>query len=591
MNRRLSTRGLFVQLAGLLTLALFPLGAISLWQTKEVVATSIELSERAILSETERAASRDRQLLERALGATEGLSALLGTIAGNDEQCSALLTRFIEGQDIYVFAGYVDKTGMMACSSTGETIDFANDPSFQRALETRGQMFEVNLRGAATDQAVLIVSTPVVIGDSFEGFVSLSIPHVLSAGSAVVSSKEVGVEYVTVNRAGRILSATSDISGAGSLLPADFAPASFVSRVGETFVATGIDGRERRFAVSALIPGQVVVVGSWPTQKGNFDVGADSLGWTLSFPILMWFAGVSVAAFGLHRLVIRHVYHLRRAMRRFAAGERENPELSFVDPPAEFEVLETSFNSMVQALMRAEARADQDLEDKTILLREIHHRVKNNLQLIASIMNMHSRAARSPEAKQLLSQLQSRVRGLATVHQTLNATSHQTSVDAKAVLERLVLELTPAAKTHQPDVQINTAIASIQLGQDQAVTLSMLAAEALTNAVKYVGAAAGAAPSISVTFDWTDDGKLEFATSNSVATDQVPSSMDEPQGTGIGSRLMRAFVGQLDGVERKETADGTYMYSVTFDFANFDTDPPKPWAQDEGAQGAQQANG
>ncbi|MEX0311221.1 MAG: sensor histidine kinase [Tateyamaria sp.] len=587
MRRELSTRGLFVRLAGLFTFALFPLGAISLWQTREVVNTTFELSERAILSETERAASRDRQLLERAIGATEGLGALLGPIGDDADRCSDLLSRFIDGQDIYTFAGYIDEAGMMNCSSTGAKLDFSNHPSFVRAMETRGQMFEMNLQGAVTGEAVLIVSTPVVIDDAFRGFVSLSIPHVLSAGSAVVASRTIGVEYVTVNRLGRLLSATSDMSEAGNLLPADTAPAALLSRVGETFVATAIDGRDRRFAVSSLIPGQVAVVGSWPTQGQGFDVDGNSLWLTLSFPVLMWFAGIVVAFWGLHRLVIRHIYRLRAAMRRLAAGEREKPELSLEGPPAEFEVLETSFNRMVHSLMSAEDRAERDLEDKTVLLREIHHRVKNNLQLIASIMNMHSRKAQTPEAKQLLAQLQMRVRGLATVHQTLNSTSHQVSVNAKSVLERLVAELTPAAASRLPGTRVKTDISDIQLGQDQAVTLSMLAAEALTNAVKYVGGDAGTSPLIRVEFGWAGAGVLKFAVSNSVPTHESVTSQNDFESSGIGSRLMNAFVGQLDGTERTETDGGMYRYVVTFDFADFDPGAPKPWATDEGAEVAE----
>lgn len=578
------TRGLFVRLAALLTLALFPLGAISLWQTKAVVDTTLELSEQVILSQTERAAAHDRQLLERARGASEGLSALLAPIVDNKNRCSALLKQFISGQDSYIFAGYIDEAGMMSCSSNGASVDFSTDPSYLRAIETHGQRFELNLDGAVTRKPVLIVSTPVEIDGTFRGFVSLSIPHVLSVGSAVVASKAVGVEYVTVNRAGQILSATSDMADAARLLPADVQPETFLSRVGETFVATNTNGAERRFAVSALIPDEVAVVGSWPTAQVANGVTGDSLWLTLSFPVLMWFAGISVAFLGLHRLVIRHIYHLRRAMRHFASGERKAPYLKFLDPPTEFEVLETSFNRMVGTLTLAEEKAEQDLEDKTILLREIHHRVKNNLQLIASIMNMHSRAAASSEAKQVLAQLQMRVRGLATVHQTLNATTHQTSVDTKAVLERLVAELTPAAKTRLRNTQVTADIAAVQLGQDQAVTLSMLAAEALTNAVKYVGAKAGHTPSIHVSFDRTEADGLAFAVSNTIA--DKPEDRTPTATSGIGSRLMRAFASQLGGKEAADDNDGMYRYTVTFDIAPFDPDPPKPWAETDGTPSA-----
>ena len=165
----------------------------------------------------------------------------------------------------------------------------------------------------------------------------------------------------------------------------------------------------------------------------------------------------------------------------------------------------------------------------------------------------------------LLSQLQLRVRGLATVHQTLNATSHETSIDAKIMLERLVRELAPLTDTHRRRIHVRTDIKSVQLGQDQAVTLAMLAAEALTNAVKYIGGAADATLTLDVFFDWVDDGTLHFCVENTVGSDDQVAA-PPADSSGVGSRLMRAFVAQLDGEEVREATDVIYRYSVRFPY-------------------------
>ncbi|WP_147114587.1 sensor histidine kinase [Tateyamaria sp. syn59] len=565
-----------------MTLALFPLGAIALWQTNEVVSATVRLSEEIVLSETERAAANERRLLERGRGAAEGLAALLGPVSNDAAQCSEMMTRFVNRQDTFVFAGFIDLNGMMMCSSNGVTFDFADDPSFDRALEQEGQIFEANLSGVATGESVVIVSNPVKIEGKFAGFVSLSFPHSLANPPARGLTQESLFEHVTINRSGRILFSTNDLSTAGELLPAASQPTAFLERDGQTFIAESIDGRERLFAVAAIVPGEVVVIGSWPTGRALNNIGTTPVWVPLLFPVLMWFAGVSVAFLGLHRLVIRHIYMLRSSMRQFALGERDNPELRLDDPPTEFEVLETSYNRMVRTLMHAERQVEQDLNEKTILLREIHHRVKNNLQLIASIMNMHARAAKTPETRALLSQLQQRVRGLATVHHTLNTDSDETSIDAQNLIRRLVKELIPMADGLKRTIQTTTDIAKVHLGQDQAVTLSMLAAEALTNAVKYIDAPAGKPLTLHIALTHDADDKLTFAIENSVGdgSDQIPDMLES---TGIGTRLMRAFVAQLDGEEDREESDTHYRYCVTFSLATIEDEEPKPWTQHQAA--------
>ncbi|MBV7409028.1 MULTISPECIES: sensor histidine kinase [Roseobacteraceae] len=562
-----------------MTLALFPLGAIALWQTNEVVTATIQLSEEIVLSETERAAANERRLLERGRGAAEGLAALLGPVADDAAQCSDMMARFVSRQDTFVFAGFIDRTGMMECASNGVTFDFADDPSFARALEQEGQIFEVNLSGVATGESVVIISNPVKIEGRFAGFVSLSLPH--EAANPLIAGDS-GFDHVTINRSGRVLFSTNDLSSAGQLLPANVAPTDFIQRDGDTFIARAIDGRERLFAISSIIPDEVVVVGSWPTGRSIDSIGTLPVWVPLLFPILMWFAGLAVAFLGLHRLVIRHIYALRSAMRRFALGERDEPKLQFVDPPAEFEVLETSFNRMVQSLVRAERQAEQDLDEKTILLREIHHRVKNNLQLIASIMNMHARAAKTPETRALLSQLQQRVRGLATVHQTMNTNSDETSIDARKLIQRLVNELIPMANGLKRKIQTTTDVASVQLGQDQAVTLSMLAAEALTNAVKYIDAPMDDVLTLEITLEELGERMLRFTITNTVGagSNESPALMES---SGIGTRLIRAFVAQLDGEEDREVSDTHFKYVVTFPRADAEPAVPRPWAQQTAA--------
>ena len=229
---------------------------------------------------------------------------------------------------------------------------------------------------------------------------------------------------------------------------------------------------------------------------------------------------------------------------------------------------------MVRLVTEAEKQREQDLHDKTVLLREVHHRVKNNLQLIASIMNMHGRTAQTPEARRLLSQLQRRVRGLSSVHHTLNATSRMTTVNTRTMIEHLVQELGPGMPVKGQMVQVETDIASIELGQDQSVTLSMLVAEAITNSVKYVGVPKNGKPRITVALGRTSDGRLRFRLWNTRG--DRDEAVDEPtRPGGIGRRLMQAFVAQLDGDAREVVEEDCFLYEVLFTPADRDPEEPR----------------
>lgn len=280
----------------------------------------------------------------------------------------------------------------------------------------------------------------------------------------------------------------------------------------------------------------------------------------------MWFGGIAMAFLGLNRLVVRHVFALRSAMRRYALGERDTAPLELERPPNEFKSLETSFNRMVMILSAAEARNETDLQEKTVLLREVHHRVKNNLQLIASIMNMHGRTAKTDETKLLLARLQRRVRSLAAVHQTLNSTTQMSAVHIKSLIQELVRELTPQAPLGIKALNVDTDIAPISLNQDQAVILSMLASEVLANAMSFARAAEGKSSFVRIRFQSESEGRVVFSVENSKGN----TDRQECSGGGVGQRLMKAFVAQLEGEEVIDETDSTYRYQVSFNVAALD---------------------
>lgn len=563
MRLPLSSRSLSVRLVVLMTLALLPLGLMALYQTRGVIERAEDLARGALVAEAERAVAAERQVLLEAIGAARGLAATIPLVERDLAQCSRILREFIGQYGYFVFAGFLPPDGVMRCSSQGRAVDFSGLPGFQELIAAPRLTFEVNREGAASGQSVLISSVPIYDQGLFQGFVLISIPHYLASELRQDAETESGLKFAVLNREGRVLSATQGLEDTASFLPVGADMDQMRTQGETTFAGVTQAGERRIFATFPLVPDEVVVVGSWPAGALSLVQGPVQGALAVLFPILMWFAGVSVAYFGLHRLVIRHVGALRDAMRRFALGERDIAVLQLDGPSMEFAEAQRAFNRMALVLTDAEARREQDLRDKEVLLREVHHRVKNNLQMIASMMNMQSRTVRAPESKRVLHALQRRVQGLAAIHRTLYTTPDMTSVDVAGLAEEMVSQIAaPAGTGGARRVHVRRHLAPLRLYPDQAVPLSMVLSEMLTNAFKYVGTPEDGAAWIEVTLAETEDGYVSLTVENSRGT--PVSELPGEESTGIGTRLMQAFVMQLDGVEEVRALPERYVMTVRF---------------------------
>ena len=557
--------GLRVRLVLLTLLVLFPLGLIALWQTFGVVQETRKLNEQRLMDATRVAATEQRAQIKEAIGAGYGLGAM--ALESDLETCRAAMARFLRNDPIFAFVGYIPVSGLMACSSAGDrVIDFSDYDTLEDAIDRADVYVEVNADGAVSGQAVVIVSVPVFdAADTLAGFVSLSLPKATVAAQGA----DLNVTLAAIATSGEVFALRSADTAPAQHLPVNMATADIVARAGETFVARDISGQNRMFAVTEPVADSYVIVGSWAQDT---VVGAGV--WRLAlmpalFAVLMWAASMSVAYFGLDRLVLRHLKSLRSAMRQFALGERSSDGLRLEGAPDEFKDAERAFNRMALLITEAEARQMTDLHDKEVLLREVHHRVKNNLQMIASIMNLQARGARSDEVRDVLSGLQRRVRALAMLHQTLYTEPESARVDARDVVATVVSDASTVLL--DASLQIQTELTSALLYPDQAVPLSMWMTEALTNAAKYVGQPEDAKPEIRVTMTLDDSNALCLSIKNTVGA-PLAGAPSEGGSSGLGTKLMTAFCRQLDGTVTTEKTGDRFTMVLRFAVQGFAPD-------------------
>ncbi|KAB2638055.1 MAG: PAS domain S-box protein, partial [Verrucomicrobia bacterium] len=134
---------------------------------------------------------------------------------------------------------------------------------------------------------------------------------------------------------------------------------------------------------------------------------------------------------------------------------------------------------------QAEAALRAALAEKVVLLKEIHHRVKNNLQIISSLMHLQSSRIASAEAKAVLLEMQDRVRSMALIHEHLYRSDNLAAVDLAPYLRSLCTQLVRSAAATSGSIHLQMDLAPVQLEIDKAIPCGLLVNELVTNAIKY----------------------------------------------------------------------------------------------------------
>lgn len=548
MAGRLSDRfefasGLGFRLAFLLSLAILPIGLISLAQTLSLSREAERAVELSLIGRTNAAAAGERALLQGALGTADALGPATLRLMDDPARCHALMMNFVERSASYVYAGFTRMDGTSTCNSSGSEISNAESPVYQKFMHVRGTMMAANALGTVSRRSVVVVVQPLYRETELMGYVAVSVTHDLLISTHAAQLGADAATLVSFDSTGDVLSAF-DIND-GSV--ADLLPAPDILRKlldgGQTLIrAPSLDGRPRIYASVPIVQGLAQAVGIFtPEDSGVSDLISARVG-AILLPLALWAASLAVAYFAVYRLVLRPIRELRGQMRRFAVGDRSELPRVMTEAPAEIADVSRTFHNMARILIRDEHQMEEAVAEKTVLLKEVHHRVKNNLQLIASIINMQGRMIDDPDAKRVLRSVQDRVASLASIYRNLYQAEHLDSVDADQLLADIADKMTAAADGGIDRMNVSTDISKVTLLPDQAVPLTLLATEAITNAMKYASSPVGSdKPWVRIVLHREDNDMALLEVANSVG-----GAAAESQGTGLGTQLIEAFAMQLD---------------------------------------------
>lgn len=552
-------RRLGVRVSLFLGVALLPIGLIAVVQTLEAERVAGQRAELTLLAMTERAIEDQRRQIQRALGTAQSLAATVPSLMTAD-RCDEAMTRLVAESGRYTVAGYVALDGALVCATGGARADFSQMPDFDESVANPRPRVEINMNAPISGRPVVIASHPVDVGLG-GGFAFVSVAYENLGAGEMSPDLRGSLELVTFNTQGEVLTAFPDRDGVEDHLPAGWTLESVVGRPADVRTGRDRQGRERTFAVVPILAGTVYGLGSW--EGGTLPTGPFGRSVpTWAFPILMWAVSLVVAYVAVHRLVIRHMRSLSRRIHEFAENRTLGDASLDEGAPSELAEMEVAFDAMAERILREEAEAENRLHEQKVLLREVHHRVKNNLQLISSIINLQMRQIESPATHQVLRRIQDRVLGLATMHRNLVETEAGT-IRAHTVLHDIVEQLADMG-AGETRVELQFDMDPLEIFPDQAVPLSLFVTEATTNAVKYVGRPAdGRRPWIAASLKREEDGSVWVSITNSKGETVNPRGEGE-DGTGLGNQLIRAFAMQLDSAPIVEETPGTYRIAVRF---------------------------
>jgi len=204
---------------------------------------------------------------------------------------------------------------------------------------------------------------------------------------------------------------------------------------------------------------------------------------------------------------------------------------------------------------------DSQLKDKDVLLKEVHHRVKNNLQMISSLLNLQSQRLRSASAIAALQESKDRVQAIALIHKGLYTNDRFARVNIRVYIEDLMSYHQNLQAGIAKEIAFDSEIADIEINLDTAVPLGLIISEMISNSIKHAFPGDFKEPRIKVEIAAKEGLEIEMIYSDNGIG--MPSDLDAASIDSLGLEIIDSLVEQLDGKIVNSQENGT-QFRVDF---------------------------
>ncbi len=214
-------------------------------------------------------------------------------------------------------------------------------------------------------------------------------------------------------------------------------------------------------------------------------------------------------------------------------------------------------------LYKSKTEIEAQILEKETLLKEIHHRVKNNLQTVSSLLSMQGRSTTNEQIKKIIKSSQNRVISMAIIHEMLYTNDNLSKIDFKPYVKELTAFLIKSVAGSGNNINVNIDIPDIQLGIDTAIPLGLLINETITNSLKYG-------------FEDKNEGLIEIGLKEEGNGDNNYLLTISDNGIGfsdesnskttksLGLKLIHNLARQLQGSVVKDESRGGTAYNIKF---------------------------
>lgn len=514
--------------------ALLPIGTLSVVQALSTLNYSRDLIGNGLVTSALATAARERDPFTISKQALLRLSTNPAISAANSG-CRDALTAEIGNTPALINLARSDAQGRVRCSILpfDPEISFATEAWWPRGIKARGFTVSAPVIGSISKKRVLVAMLPISGGNGTnDGAVTAAIDASWLERSMAESELSSGAAVAIVDHSGDVV-LTSDKRS----LPR------FDVERGNAKVAEAVadDRVEWMYAVAPLYDQDLYVVYAEPTER-LMATALSQVRINLLLPIGALLLASLAIWLGTSRLVLRWLASLGLLADQFAKGDFAGDADRFARAPRELGQLSAHLHSMARDIESRDQELKAALDAKTALTHDIHHRVKNNLQIVSSLLTLQAGKISDPAAREALGQTRARIGALAQIHRLLyegSGDSDHGNVNIANLLNALCTQLR-ALHRGQTHVQLVCDAASQVVPINNAVPLTLLAVEAVTNAYRH-GFPVGRSGAITVHFDLVDD----HATL-SIADDGAGYDPSE-NAVSMGGQLMEAFAQQLGG--------------------------------------------
>ncbi len=553
-----------VRLMAALAAALLPVLIIGVVQSAIAFNRERESLRENLGFAAERSAATARSRLE-------GAGILLQTLAPGaiGYQCADRLAEVVRRIPGYENLVRFDKRGRVNCAAGDVPYDpqRPNKPWFQR-LQAGGPLVITRDPGVSpTGQlpSVLAAVRAEAPTGGFDGAFAAVITLASLEPSTADPTLPKHAEVALADAAGRYISETD-----GKAFPT--LPRGWRTQVRNNgaLIWYGSDARgERRIYSAAPVAGDEVYVVLSAQSPGILSWARLNPLSGILFPLMTFGLALAAVLAVTDRVVVRWIAYLQRIASLYARGRFSVRPVQAERAPPEIRELAETLEDMADAIVGRDASLRDSLAQKDALMREIHHRVKNNLQVISSLLNMQQRALSDPAARAAMSDTRQRITALALIYRALYQGPDLKRVDLRPFLEELTAQLVAGEISHGPAVRTELSVDALVIDPDRLAPLALFAVEAITNAQKHAFTNRGGVLALHFRVHG-EEAQLEISDDGQASEEALLSS-------GVGRVLMTAFARQLRGrseLVRNET--GGVTARLIFPTPAADATPPTP---------------